>query len=89
MDQKSMLLNAMDHAAGLCCMSTVKAADCAPPIKFIHAVNDSCAGYFFRVNACMVHMDTLSSFISWGKIIPFFFFFFLATSLFCYISVHA
>ena len=40
MVQKSML-NAMDHAAGLCCMSTVKAADCAAPIKFIQAVYES------------------------------------------------
>lgn len=84
MDQKSML-NAMDHAAGLCCMSTVKAADCAPPIKFIHAVNDSYAGYFFRVNACMV------TWIHYHLLFPGekYFHFFFATSLSCYISVHA
>lgn len=39
-DQKSML-NPMVQAARSCSMITVKTADCAPPIKLIHAVSDS------------------------------------------------
>lgn len=66
MVQKSML-NAMDHAAGLCCMSTVKAADCAPPTKFIHVVSDRGAGYFFIVIPYAVQIYSLSFFISQKK----------------------
>lgn len=58
MDQKSMS-NAMDHAAGLCCSTiTVKTADCAAPMKFIHVVSDSCAGYFFNVIPYMIYIYT-------------------------------
>lgn len=39
-DQKSML-NPMVQAARLCSMITVNTADCAPPIKLIHAVSES------------------------------------------------
>lgn len=60
--------NAMNHAAGLCCMIKVKTADCAPPRKFIHAVSDSGAGYFFIVIPYAVHIYSLSSFISQRKI---------------------
>jgi hypothetical protein len=62
------MLNAMDHAADLCCTSTVKAADCAPPTKFIHAVSDSGAGYFFIVIPYVVHIYSLSFLISQRKI---------------------
>lgn len=49
--QKSSTVDVMNHAVGLCCTSTVKAADCAAPMQFIHAVSDSCAGYFFTMIA--------------------------------------
>jgi hypothetical protein len=39
-DQKS-ILNPMVQAARLCSMISVNTADCAPPIKLIHAVSDS------------------------------------------------
>jgi hypothetical protein len=54
MDQNTML-DPMDHAAGLCCMNTVKTADCAAAKPFIHADNDNCAGYLFNVYAYKVH----------------------------------
>lgn len=45
------MLNPMVQAARLCCIITVKTADCAPPTKLIHVVRDSFAGYLFNVNA--------------------------------------
>jgi hypothetical protein len=45
------MLNPMAQAARLCSMITVKTADCAAPIKLIHVVSDSWAGYLFNVNA--------------------------------------
>ena len=56
MDQKLTLNILIVHANGLCCKNTAKTADCAPPIQFIHAVSDSCAGYFFIVNVYKVYM---------------------------------
>lgn len=53
MDQKSML-KPIVQAVLLCCMMTVKTADCAAPIKLIHVVSESCAGYLFNVTACRV-----------------------------------
>ena len=51
MDHKSML-SPIIHAEGLSCSAIiVKTADCAAPIKHIHAVSDNCAGYLFRVDA--------------------------------------
>lgn len=49
------MLTENDHASGLCCMITAMTADCAPPIKFIHVVIDSGAGYLFIVNACIMY----------------------------------
>lgn len=45
------ILDVRDHASGLCCTIAVKVADCTAPMQFIHAVSESCAGYFFTVNA--------------------------------------
>ena len=56
MAQKSIPNIVIDHAAGLCLTNTANTADCAPPIQFIHAVSDSCAGYFFIVNVYKVYM---------------------------------
>lgn len=53
------MLTENDHASGLCCMITAMTADCAPPIKFIHVVIDSGAGYLFIVNAYSIHICTL------------------------------
>lgn len=58
--QQSSTLDVMDHAFGLCCRSRVKTADCAAPMKFIHAVSDSCAGYFFTTIAYKASKITMS-----------------------------
>lgn len=52
MDQRSML-NPTVQAARLCSIQTVNTADCAAPMKLIHVVSDSCAGYLFNVIACI------------------------------------
>lgn len=48
---QSSILDVINHALGLCCTSAVKTADCAAPMQFIHAVSDSCAGYFLTTTA--------------------------------------
>lgn len=50
MDQRSML-NPTVQAARSCSIQTVNTADCAAPMKLIHVVSDSCAGYLFNVIA--------------------------------------
>jgi hypothetical protein len=55
MDQ-NIMLDLMLHAAGSCCMNTVKTADCAAAKPFIHAASDSCEGYLFSVYAYEVHV---------------------------------
>ena len=52
--QQSSILDVNNHALGLCCTSTVNTADCAAPIKFIHAVSVNRAGYFFTAIAYKV-----------------------------------
>lgn len=52
--QQSSILDVTNQALGLCCTITVKTADCAAPIKLIHALSDSCAGYFFTIIAYKV-----------------------------------
>lgn len=49
--QRSMS-NPIIHAVGLCSTEAVKTADCMAPIKFIHVVSESCAGYRLSVIAC-------------------------------------
>lgn len=46
------MLKPIVQAALLCSTHAVKTADCAAPIKLIHVVRDSCAGYLFSVIAC-------------------------------------
>lgn len=45
------------QSAGPCILHTVKTTDCASPMKFIHVVSESWAGYLFKVTACNVHND--------------------------------
>lgn len=71
------MLTENDHASGLCCMITAMTADCAPPIKFIHVVIDSGAGYLFIVNAYRIHICTLHHLFLEGKFLIRYFFFLL------------
>ena len=71
------MLTENDHASGLCCMITAMTADCAPPIKFIHVVIDSGAGYLFIVNAYSIHICTLHHLFLEGKFLIRYFFFLL------------
>lgn len=45
------MLKPIVQAALVCSTHTAKTADCAAPIKLIHVVSDSCAGYLVSVNA--------------------------------------
>lgn len=55
------MLNPTVHADLLCSTITVKTADCAPPTKHIHVVNDNCAGYLFTLYAYIyVYINTLA-----------------------------
>lgn len=58
--QQSSTLDVKNHALGLRCTSTVKTADCAAPMQFIHAVSDSFAGYFFTMIAYKARKITMS-----------------------------
>lgn len=59
MDQNTSL-DRMHQAACLCCMNTVKTADCAAPTPFIQAASDSCAGYLFNVYAYKLHKSMIN-----------------------------